>query len=162
MKIGITGHQNIKPSDGVWLIMEIEKSIKQMMDIEEAYSCLAIGADQLFASIVLANNIPLTAITPCKNYQKTFDEKNIILYKKLLNLSAKKIQLDHENKSGKAFLEAGQIVVDNSDVVFAIWDGTNSKEGGTADIVAIAERMKKKIIHFNPANRTLNHMNFDR
>ena len=46
MKIGITGHQNLGDRNIVnWLKTQIEIQLKQY-EIDEAYSCLAIGAEQ--------------------------------------------------------------------------------------------------------------------
>lgn len=159
MKVGITGHQNLTAAESNWLKGELEIEIKRMK-IEEAYSCLAIGADQIFARVILASNIPLIAVTPCKKYEQTFDEKHIELYESLMKQATNKIQLDFENPSEEAFYEAGKTVVNKSDVVFAFWNNLPSKGlGGTADIVSIAEKLSKKIIHLNPITKTKNYIN---
>jgi hypothetical protein len=159
MKVGITGHQNLTAAETNWLKEELIIEIKRMK-IEEAYSCLAIGADQLFASVILANNIPLVAVTPCKKYEKTFDDKHIELYKTLVRQATNKILLDFEYPSEEAFYEAGKTVVNKSDVVFAFWNNLPSKGlGGTADIVSIAEKLNKKIIHLNPITKTKKYIN---
>jgi hypothetical protein len=159
MKAGITGHQNLSVAESDWLKEELEIEIKQIK-IEEAYSCLAIGADQLFANVILANKIPLVAITPCKKYEQTFDEKNIELYKSLVKQAVNKIQLDFESPSEEAFYEAGKTVVNKSDVVFAFWNNLPAKGlGGTADIVEYAKSKSKKIILLNPITKTKNYIN---
>ena len=143
MKAGITGHQNLTATESNWLKGELEIEIKRMK-IDEAYSCLAIGADQLFARVILANNIPLVAVTPCKKYEQTFDNMHIEHYKSLVRQATNKIQLDFENPSEEAFYEAGKMIVNKSDVVFAFWNNLPSKGlGGTADIVSIAEKLNK-------------------
>ena len=160
MKVGITGHQNLTAAESDWLRDELEIEIKQMK-IEEAFSCLAIGADQIFARVILAKNIPLVAITPCKKYEQTFDDNRIELYKSLLKQTTNEIILDFESPSEEAFYEAGKTVVNKSDVVFAFWDSLPSKGlGGTADIVSIAKTLNKKIIHLNPINQTKNYINY--
>lgn len=159
MKIGITGHQNLTPSQNDWLKAELEIEINQM-NIEEAYSCLAIGADQLFASVILSNKIPLVAIIPCKKYEQTFNEKHIEFYKSVLNRATNQIQLDFESPSEEAFYEAGKTVAIKSDVLFAFWNNLSAKGlGGTADIVSFAKKLDKKIIHFNPIRKTKNYIN---
>jgi hypothetical protein len=160
MKVGITGHQNLTTAESAWLKEELEIEIKRMK-IEEAYSCLAIGADQVFAGVILANDIPLVAITPCKKYEQTFDDNHIELYKSLVKQATNKIQLDFENPSEEAFYEAGKTVVNKSDVVFAVWNNLPSKGlGGTADVVSIAKGLNKIIIHLNPINQTKNYINY--
>ncbi len=159
MKVGITGHQNLTAAESAWLKVELENEIKQMK-IEEAFTCLAIGADQIFASVILANKIPLVAITPCEKYEQTFDGKHIEFYKSLVNQATSKIQLDFEKPSEEAFYEAGKTVANKSDILFAVWNNHPAKGlGGTADIVSFAKKINKKIIHFNPITKTKNYIN---
>lgn len=159
MKVGITGHQNLTADESNWLKQELETEIKKLK-IEEAYSCLAIGSDQLFANVILAKKIPLIAITPCKNYEQTFDENHIEFYKSIVKQASNEIQLDFENPSEEAFYEAGKTVANKSDVVFAFWNNLPAKGlGGTADIVLFAKKSNKKIIHFNPITKTKNYIN---
>ena len=160
MKVGITGHQNLTANESDWLKIELENEIKRM-EIEEAYSCLAIGADQLFAKVILADNIPLIAITPCTKYVETFSGKDVEVYQTLLRKAINIVQLDFDNPSEKAFYEAGKTIVNKSDVVFAFWDNLPSKGlGGTADIVSFAKKLNKKIVHLNPSTKTKNYINY--
>jgi hypothetical protein len=159
MRIGITGHQNLTSAERDWLKVELAIEIKKMK-IEEAYSCLAIGADQLFASIIFENKIPFVAIIPCKYYEQTFDQKHIELYNSFVKQANNVIQLDFDIPSEEAFYEAGKTVVNKSDVVIAIWNNLPAKGlGGTADIVEYAKIKNKKIIHFNPISKTITHIN---
>ena len=47
MRIGITGHQKLNIAVIDWLKHELFIEIKQL-NVNEAFSCLAIGADQIF------------------------------------------------------------------------------------------------------------------
>lgn len=160
MKVGITGHQNLIDSATIeWLTKEVENEIKNMK-IEEAYSCLAIGADQLFAKIILAHKISLVVVIPCREYVKTFNSGDIKIYKSFVKQATNKIQLTFDSPSEEAFYEAGKTVVKNSDVVFAFWDNLPAKGlGGTADIVSHAKNLNKQIIHLNPLIKTKNYIN---
>jgi len=160
MRIGITGHQNLNIVVIDWLKHELFIEIKQL-NVNEAFSCLAIGADQIFAEIVLANEIPLTAVVPCLNYETTFDSNGLALYKNLLSRSKNTIKLNFEKPTENAFFEAGKTVVSNSDILFAIWDNLPAKGlGGTADIVSFASSLNKKIIHLNPITKTKTFINY--
>lgn len=160
MRIGITGHQNLNIAVIDWLKHEIFIEIKQL-NVNEAFSCLAIGADQIFAEIVLANEILLTAVVPCLNYETTFDINGLASYKNLLSRSNNTIKLNFEKPTENAFFEAGKTVVSNSDILFAIWDNLPAKGlGGTADIVSIASSLNKKIIHLNPITKTKTFINY--
>jgi hypothetical protein len=160
MRIGITGHQNLSFSIIDWIKQELLIELNQL-NIDEAYSCLAIGADQIFAEIILENKIPLITIIPCVNYKTTFDNKGLISYNHLLKQSTSIIQLDFQKPSEEAFFEAGKTVILNSDILFAIWNNLPAKGlGGTADIVSIATSLNKKIIHFNPITKTKKLINY--
>lgn len=160
MRIGITGHQNLNIAVIDWIKHEIFNEIKQL-DVDEAFSCLAIGADQIFAEIVLSNKIPLTAVVPCLNYETTFDGNGLVSFKNLIRRSENTIKLNFEKPTENAFFEAGKIVVSNSDILFAIWDNLPAKGiGGTADIVSIASSLNKKIIHLNPITKTKTFINY--
>ncbi|MBK8820449.1 MAG: hypothetical protein IPN49_15660 [Saprospiraceae bacterium] len=102
MRIGITGHQNFSFSIIDWIKQEILIELNELK-VDEAYSCLAIGADQIFAEIILENNIPLIAIIPCMLYETTFDSKGLISYN-LLRQSKSIIQLNFQNHQKKLFL----------------------------------------------------------
>ncbi len=160
MRIGITGHQNLSFSIINWIKQEILIELNKL-NVDEAYSCLAIGADQIFAEIILENKIPLIAIIPCVLYETTFDSKGLISYNNLLKQSKSIIQLSFQKPSEEAFFEAGKTIISNSDVIFAIWNDLPAKGlGGTADIFSIAANLNKKIIHFNPINKTKKLINY--
>lgn len=160
MKVGITGHRNLAKTEAEWLNKELKVEIDQM-NIDEAYSSLSVGADQIFAKIIVTKKIPLIAVIPSKKYEETFKADEIEAYKKILSLSQKNIQLDFDEPSDKAFYEAGKFLVNSTDVLFACWNSLPAKGlGGTADIVAYAKKNNKKIIHLNPSTKTKNYINY--
>ncbi|UCF93143.1 MAG: hypothetical protein JSW39_03010 [Desulfobacterales bacterium] len=40
--------------------------------VSKGFTCLAKGADQLFAAVLTAKGLPFTAIIPCRGYEKAF------------------------------------------------------------------------------------------
>jgi len=161
MKVGITGHQKLTSEQNQWLREELKLEFK-LNSFDEAYSCLAIGTDQIFAKMALDNYVKLAAIIPCKNYEITFDFNGLENYKSILKRAAKIIHLGFDNPSEFAFYEAGKLVVENSDIVIALWNELPSKGlGGTGDIVLFAKSIKKRIVHLNPITRLKKHINYD-
>lgn len=155
MNIGITGHQKLNDELIIeWLKSEIVMEVTAMQGVEKACSSLAIGADQLFARIIIQLNINVIAIIPCKNYEQTFDEINRQEYFHLLAQCQKVETLDFPTPSETAFFSAGKQVVHNSDVLFAIWDGNPANGiGGTGDVVKFALSLGKAVIHLNSASK---------
>jgi hypothetical protein len=155
MKVGITGHQNIGSQDTIKWTTENLKEIIQEANIDLGITCLARGADQLYAELIQNYHIPYIAIIASKDYQKTFTDMTSLKTFESLIKTAKEVKiLDYEKANEQAFFDAGKLMVDNSDMIIAVWDGKPAKGlGGTGDVVRYAIEMKKKIIHIN----TLDH-----
>ena len=159
MTVGITGHQDFRDAETTsWLEQQLEDTISSLK-ITFGYSCLALGADQLFARVLLKGNVPLIAVIPSKNYEQTFDEKFRNQYKSFLDRAFEVIQLSYDQPSEIAFFEASKLMVNHCDVMIAIWNGSPSKGlGGTADVVRYSTETHKKVIHINPITKTLKHL----
>ena len=157
MIAGITGHQNLGDRETIsWVKDSLTQEIQQQ-NITTGLTCLAIGADQLFAQILDSFQIPNIAIVPCEKYDETFskdsDRENYYQY---LASAKEAIKLDFPFPSEQAYYAAGKYVVDHSDVLFAVWNGKAAKGlGGTGDIVEFAKMKKKEIIHINPVTREI-------
>jgi hypothetical protein len=102
-------------------------------------SSLAVGADQMFAELILAVGARFDAIIPCDQYERTFNFEDRNRYAALLKRAASIERLAFPHPSEEAYLAAGQRVVDLSDMLIAVWDGRQAQgKGGTADIVTYA------------------------
>jgi hypothetical protein len=155
MKLGITGHQQLEKYNLEW----IKESILSFLienEVEQGFTSLALGADQLFAKLLLKRMIPFQAIIPCSGYEATFKkEAHLLSYKQLLSQATHVYYLPFKAPSEKAFYEAGKKIVSFSDILIAIWDGQKAKGlGGTADIVTVAMQESKKVMHINPLTLT--------
>lgn len=140
MRLGISGHQNISPDVIAYVRPFLTRLIGERKTNLVGVSSLAAGADQLFATLILELSGSLHAIIPCHGYEKTFSERESLAQFKLLLDKAQKIEtLDYAEPSEDAFLQAGHSVVDNSDLLVAVWDGEPAEgKGGTADVVEYA------------------------
>jgi hypothetical protein len=149
--IGVTGHQHFEGvSNKSWIKKQVFK-VTEVLDIEMGYSSLAIGADMLFAEILLARKIKLFAVIPSVDYDKTFGESDLIHYQSLLQNASDKIMLNFSHPNEEAFFEAGKYVARHSDLLLVIWDGQPAKGlGGTGDVFNYALGQGKPIIHINP------------
>lgn len=139
MKLGITGHQNI-PEQGREAIREgLEKILAGTTQVIGVTS-LAEGADQLFARLVLEQGGRLHVVVPCYDYEKSFGTSDAVgRFKTLLARAAEIDTLPYTAPSDDAYLAAGQSVVDQSEMLVAVWDGQPAAgKGGTADVVAYA------------------------
>ena len=151
MTIGLTGHQDLGTAKSMdWIRQVLKKSLLQYPNIEMGISALAIGADQLFAEVLLSRSIPYKVIVPCQGYESTFDEGHRGRYFELLEQAQDVEQLAFDQPEEKAFMAAGKAVVDQSDMLMAIWNGLPAKGlGGTGDVVAYAQSKGRKVMHIH-------------
>jgi hypothetical protein len=111
------------------------------------YSSLAVGADQMFAEVVLAFQGQLRLVIPSRNYASTFANYNDLdRYERLLTRAATVETLDFAEPSEEAFFAAGREIVAKSDWLIAVWDGAPAQGlGGSADVVAYARAEGKDV-----------------
>lgn len=159
VKIGITGHQDINRNLLEWINKNICDELNKI-NVDCGYSSLAVGADQIFANILLQNKIPLNAIIPSQNYSETFGKENLDDYLNILKKADNIIQLNFNRPSEEAFYAAGKKIADFSDILFAIWDGLPAEGlGGTGDVFKYMKLLDKKIIHFNIKTKEIIYIN---
>jgi hypothetical protein len=152
MIVGVTGHQRLgNPSDWDWVEREINALLRSFARPLVGITCLAIGADQLFANAVFQNNGTIEAVIPFPEYEMSFDGAGKLQYQQLLGRASKITILQRKASADESYLEAGKMVVDSSDIMLGVWDGNPAAGlGGTADIVEYAISRGTSTIHINP------------
>lgn len=157
MKVGITGHQRLdEASAWGWVESTINRELDTLATPLMAVSSLAIGADQLFASLVLRRGGQIYAVIPFPEYERTFGPEDVAAYRQILAKASSVEILQTVGTDEDAYLAAGRRIVELVDLMFAIWNGHPAKgKGGTADIVAYAIERGTRLIHINPLNRTI-------
>ncbi|MFJ5308117.1 hypothetical protein [Streptomyces sp. NPDC088350] len=143
-RIGCTGHQTLTAATRRNVVHAIASEItRRWRDELIGLCCLAEGADQLFALTILASGGRMHVVIPSNEYESTFHTKQSREnYKALLNIASDVSTLSFSAPSEDAFMAAGQEIVDQCDVLLAVWDGKPAGgKGGTADVVAYARRM---------------------
>jgi len=115
-------------------------------------SALAEGADRMAAEAALEQHLRLTAVLPfdVDIYQADFDDElSRSTYRKLLNRAEKVLVLCGDRaEEARAYETAGLTIVDNADILLAVWDGNPSAgRGGTTELLEAAARSGIPIIH---------------
>ena len=152
--MGIVGHQERQGADWPWVKQELSKHLEVQHQDVVGVSCLAIGADQIFAEVVLESGRELLFVQPTKDYESSFDPANLERFRHLRHMSSV-LAMPKIDVAEQAYLEAGKRVVDISDFMIAVWDGFPAKgKGGTADIVSYAIQNRKPTKVFDPVKRT--------
>jgi hypothetical protein len=147
MRFGVSGHQDIPEEAFSFVRRGIIRVVTKFTPELVGVSSLAAGADQLFASLILEYDGRLHVIIPSESYETTFSEPHDLdQFQSLLQRAHAVEQLGYSEPSEDAFLAAGRRVVENSDVLLAVWDGQPAKgKGGTADIVEYARNRGSKV-----------------
>ena len=151
MIIAVTGHQRIPAAaqrfvrDGVRAYLASRAGVAEAAPVTLA-SCLAVGADQIVASIALDLGCRLKAVIPAHGYETTFDDAGLASYRALFDRADETVTLDHGHPCGEAYMDAGRRIVDMCDELLAVWDGFPADGlGGTGDVVAYARRAGKPV-----------------
>ena len=175
-RLGVTGHRiaRLDPSQ----IERINNQVQWILDCTQAglkhchgqyaqdyagdapicyfVSALADGADTLAANCALSNNWRLLAPLPFTKelYQTDFSAANRQEFESLVDKAHAIAELDGLRTSpvqeDRAYLQAGLVTLEQSDLLIAIWDGEEARGiGGTAMIKEQALRAGKPVIWIN-------------
>ncbi len=117
-------------------------------------SGMALGIDMICAEIVLNLKkkypyIVLECAIPCLNQSQCWTYASKKRYKKIL-LKADYVNFISKNRYSKScMLNRNLYMVQNCDIVIAVWNGTKS---GTANTINLAKKHGKKVIIVSPNN----------
>ncbi|MCA3459335.1 MAG: hypothetical protein IOD03_22150 [Methylocystis sp.] len=119
-------------------------------------SSLAAGADQIVAEAGLARGCLLDAVLPFPDADYRTDQQREgteATYDALMAAARARFALDGARAADtRAYEAAGLIMLANSDILIAIWDGEpGSGRGGTADMIARACAEGMPVVLIDPA-----------
>jgi hypothetical protein len=137
-RIAISGHRGL-PSDTARRIDEvIREALSGRADDVTGLSCLADGADQIFARAVLDLGGSLEAVVPAGKYRAGLPPEARPEFDRLLALAARVHRLHFTESTSEAYMAAGEFMLRRADELWAVWDGEPARGyGGTADVVAL-------------------------
>ncbi|WFL78337.1 hypothetical protein P7228_04540 [Altererythrobacter arenosus] len=121
-------------------------------------SSLAEGADVLAAEAALESGVPLSACLPfpAEVYRKDFGDEEWARTEELIGRSVSVMQLsEYRNGDEAAYEMAGRLVLSQSDIMIAIWDGEAARgRGGTTQVIAEAVALHQPVIHIDATGET--------
>lgn len=138
--ISVTGHMDLTEDSIPLVRAALDDLLRQYADDGElvGVSCIAKGADSLFAEAVLAVGGSLTAVIPSRDYrQNKVKPDHAPLFDRLVDVAAEVLVLPHETSNRQAYEAANAVLIERADRLVAVWNGEPStgKSGGTADTV---------------------------
>jgi hypothetical protein len=152
-RIGVTGHRKLAD------VAAVEAGVDAALAAIEArfpkeplrvLSSLAEGADRLVARRVLSRPgarlvavLPLPVLDYLADFESPQSREGFLA---LLGEAETVIEMPAADSRTEAYERAGRYVVEQSDVLLAVWDGLPAQgRGGTAEIVAWARDLGKPI-----------------
>ncbi|MEU0744301.1 hypothetical protein [Streptomyces sp. NPDC006134] len=136
--IAVTGHMDLAYSSVPLVGEALRETLKPYAPELTGVSCIARGADTLFAEAVLDLGGSLVVVLPSKDYrQAKVKPDHAETFDRLIEAAAEVIVLDHETANRAAYEDANRTLLSRADRLVAVWDGAppSGKGGGTADTV---------------------------
>lgn len=160
VRVGVTGHRFLAEVNKLRAAVEeaLDRIQSAFPDAELAViSPLAEGSDRLVAEAGLERGASLIAPLPfaADEYLNDFEtERSKQQFRALLEQATEVIELPETEERNEAYAQVGEWVLDESDVLIAIWDGQPAQgQGGTADTVARALEHGIPVLHIKAGNR---------
>jgi uncharacterized membrane protein YbaN (DUF454 family) len=163
--VGFSGHRQLSDPAGVTrsITATLEEMRREAPGEWIALSSAAAGADLIFVRAVLDLGLGWEALLPLPlvDFERDFAPAEWSEVKPML-ARAEHLEIAAEPGSREeAYLSGGFEIVNNCDVLLAVWDGQPARgKGGTADIVAYARAMGRPIVIVNPDSKVVRRENF--
>ncbi len=139
VRIGITGHTNLTTATSRLVSEALETELARHPDVV-GLSCLARGADQLFARVVLNGGGALEVVLPAADYrERKVKPDNAATFDELVADATTVHTMPFTESNPDAYMAAGEHILDSADALYAVWDGQPAGGlGGTGDVVRAA------------------------
>ena len=139
--IAVTGHMDLTEATERLVRAEMRRLLARH-DVTElvGVSCLAAGADTLFAETVLEAGGRLVLVIPARDYRaRKVAPEHAAAFDRLVAAAGEVVTMPWERAGGEAYTAAGKELLRRADRLFAVWSGSPpTGKGGTADVVAEA------------------------
>ncbi|GAB3170207.1 hypothetical protein GCM10027059_36360 [Myceligenerans halotolerans] len=140
--IAVTGHMDLSPDSIPLVRAALDETLTPLTAAGEVtgVSCIARGADTLFAEAVLAAGGRLVAVIPSQDYRQTkVKPDHAPTFDTLIEAAADVAVMPFTSANRDAYEAANKILIERADRLVAVWDGQPSTgKGGTADTVTQA------------------------
>jgi hypothetical protein len=142
--VGVTGHTNLTAAAAELVYRDLLHGLRRFDGRPIiGVTCLAHGADQLFARAVLAAGGRYEVILPAADYRnRVVRPQQRPEFDDLVRLASRVSYTGLATSGVRAYVAASLAMLDRCDHLFAVWDGTDGESGGTADVLRQARRRR--------------------
>ena len=140
-RLAVTGHRRLTEPTAELVSAAMHTEIGKRSDNDlVGLSCIADGADALFAKAILDHDGALHVIVPAQKYRESLPAGYHRIYDALIARAELVIALDHVESDSEAHMAASLRMIAEADELIAVWDGQPARGyGGTADVVHTAQ-----------------------
>ncbi|WP_230424285.1 hypothetical protein [Streptomyces radicis] len=140
--IAVTGHMDLT-EESVPLVKNALHELLAVYPPTElvCVSCIAAGADALFAEAVLQRGGRLVVVVPSRDYRwKKVKPEHGATFDRLVEAATEVHTVPRETADREAYEAANKVLLERADRLVAVWNGAppSGKGGGTADVVVEA------------------------
>lgn len=134
-RFGVTGHQMRPGVDWGWVRREVRRVLGTGGPEAVLWSSLATGADTVAAEEALAAGLSLGVVIPHEGYERVYAGADRAAFDRLFDAASQVVSIGPRADRESAYLDAGRMVADRSDLLLVVWDGRPAAgRGGTGDI----------------------------
>jgi len=151
--VSATGHRpdkiggyNFEAPQRVWVREQLKCGLIALKP-QYCISGMALGVDQDFAFTCIELDIPFIAAIPFDGQELNWPSYSQDFYRELLSYSYCRYIVTRGGYSPHKMHLRNKWMVDNCDILIAVWDGS---KGGTGNCVQYAEEVKRPINRINP------------
>ncbi|WP_330182245.1 hypothetical protein OHB26_00325 [Nocardia sp. NBC_01503] len=140
-RIGVTGHVNVTEDLIPLVYADIALILADAGDPTDlvGISCIARGADSVFAQAVLDAGGHLEVVLPSRNYrERKVKLDHVEKFDELVARATTVRVMDYDEVGRDAYEAANEAVVGTADRLIAVWDSKPSEKGGTGTVVELA------------------------
>ena len=142
VRVGVTGHLNLTEHSTELVYHALVAALHEYAGRPlRGVTCLAEGADQIFARAVLATRGSFEVILPARDYRhRCVSPSNAGHFDTLLGCAVTVTYACAGSSGDLAYAAANDELLRRCEHLFAVWDGQpTDNAGGTARVVALAE-----------------------
>ncbi|MGW1713173.1 hypothetical protein [Streptomyces sp. NPDC002156] len=137
--IAVTGHMDLTDASVPLVRDALRETLKPFVGSGlTGVSCIAKGADSLFAEVVLELGGHLIAVVPSRDYrQNKVKPDHAETFDRLTESADEVLVLPNETADRSAYEDANRTLLQRAERLVAVWNGEppTGKGGGTADTV---------------------------
>ena len=153
MRIGVTGHSNLTPASEPVIASAIRAVLEQLGAPVLGMTCLARGADRVFARTVLDAGGEIEVVLPAADYRaERVDAVERPWFDELVAAATAVVTMPFAASCRAAYEAANDHVLAHAQQLVAVWDGSPPDgRGGTADAVRRARAVGMDVVVVWPA-----------